>query len=273
MSPLTQEQIDGVLADRDGRFSEWANMLVDHSRGGQRALPQPSSEILEWTNACRGGKDTLSEYLTKALGLSRAQVTYIADWPGAGPLTLNEFANPPKEREKLIAERLASVTSSQAAQPLFWVMMSLSGFVKGDLGDQHAHWLAEKEDWRKATRDALRRLGGAALEARGRLGVLVDHGVSRAWWRVRLAESVASYSELTIDEAHDELRTNTWAELAEATASRYTVVCDSRLRAEVVMSCASNPDATQQSKRLEIEALARQSLAYCSPMSNRSTDP
>ena len=63
----------------------------------------------------------------------------------------------------LIAERLSDLSFAQAADPLFWVLTSLSGLKYGRLTDEHAHWLAEKTDWRKATRDALRRIGEGSL--------------------------------------------------------------------------------------------------------------
>ena len=263
MSDIMQSQIDGLLADRSDRFREWSRTLVDHSRGGSRALSHPTPEISSWLAACRGDRTSLCGYLTERLGLSAQQVSYLNDWPTPGHMTLNEFANPPQEKEKLIAERLADITYSQAADPLFWTLTSLAGFRSERLNDEHARWLAEKTDWRKATRDALRRIGGAALEARGRLGVFVDHSVSRGWWRVRLAQSIADFSELSVDQCHTELRTNTWSELAEAIASKYTVACDPRLRAELVLTCFSDPDATQRTKRRKIERLARRSLAYC----------
>ena len=102
------------------------------------------------------------------------------------------------------------------------------------------------------------------------LGVFLDHSVSRGWWRVRLAESIAKCSDLTVDEAHAELRTNTWAELAEATASKYTVICDPRLRAEAVLACLSNTDRTQRSKQHNIERIARRSLTYCAILEGAS---
>ncbi len=263
MGNLTHEQIDRLLAERYDVFREWAGVLVDHSRGGSRSQPEPTPETLRWIAACRGGKSMLSEYLIDSLGLNGQQVALLNQWPTAGPMTLNEFANPPQEKERLIAERLASLTYAQAAQPLCWVLTSLAGFKNGALDDEHAEWLVEKENWRRATRDALRRIGGAALEARGRLGVFLDHSVSRAWWRVRLAGSIASYSGLTVDQVHQELRTNTWSELAEATASKYTVLCDPLLRAEAVAACLSNPAVSQRSKRRKIEGIARRSLTYC----------
>ena len=270
MNGTTQEQIDGILADRAEVFREWARTLVDHSRGGAKALAQPTPEIDRWLNACRGGGASLCTYLIDSIALNSQQVSCFADWPTPGPMTANEFANPPPERERLIAERLSDLSFAQAADPLFWVLTSLSGLKCGRLTDEHARWLAEKTDWRKATRDALRRIGGAALEARGRLGVFLDHSVSRGWWRVRLAESIARCSDLTVDEAHAELRTNTWAELAEATASKYTVICDPRLRAEAVLACLSNTDRTQRSKQHNIERIARRSLTYCAILEGAS---
>ena len=40
MNEITQVQIDGILADRAEVFREWARTLVDHSRGGAKALAQ-----------------------------------------------------------------------------------------------------------------------------------------------------------------------------------------------------------------------------------------
>lgn len=266
MSTVTAEAINTILAERYSTFREWCDALVDDSRGGSRAQPVPTPEIRQWINVCRDGGVSLCEYLVDRLGLSSHQIALLDDWPSPGPMTVNEFANPPREKERLIADRLDSLTQAHAAQPLFWTLTSVAGFKHGRLTDDHAKWMAKKQDWRRATRDALRRIGGAAVEARGRLGVFLDHTVSRAWWRVKLAESVASYSGLEVDAVHRELRTHTWSELAEASASKLTVMCDPYLRAGVVATFMSSEGLDQRKKRRRIEQIARESLTYCSAL-------
>lgn len=262
MSTVSADAIDTILAERYGVFREWCDVLVNDSRGGVRARPVPTQEIVLWITACRNGRSALYDYMVDRLALSSQQIELLDGWPSPGPMTLNEFANPPYEKEQLIAERL-KISRSQAAQPLFWTLTSVAGFKQGRLTDDHAKWMAEKQDWRRATRDALRRIGGAAMEARGRLGVLIDHPISRAWWRVKLAESVANHSELNIEVVHNELRTNAWSELAEASASKFTVICDPHLRAEIVKIFVSSRTLRQREKRRKIEQIARESLTYC----------
>ena len=256
-------EIDRILAECDSVFRLWAGNLVDDSRGGKRGPAGPSRSIGRWLSACREGRVALRDYVIDVLQLNRDHIQKIENWPSPGSMTVNEFVNPPQEREVLIADRLTHLELSQASNPLFWVITSLSGLMSERLDDEHAESFAEKEDWRKATRDALRGIGGAALEARGRLGVFIDHSVSRAWWRARLAEDIVGYCDYTFEVIHKELRTNTWSELMEATASRFTVLCDPNLRAKAVIDCMERNNVTQKDKRKIMEDIARSSLTYC----------
>ena len=92
-----------------------------------------------------------------------------------------------------------------ASRPVFWTLAHIRWLEEGQLGDQIEETLLRgggrdsTEDQR--TRNLLRRVGGLP-HVRGKVSVLSDSPISRAWWRGSVASEIA-------DAAADDI-TSTW---------------------------------------------------------------
>ena len=194
-----------------------------------------------------------------------------------GALSEGEYSNVPAHKEWDIALNVGNAPEPIACNPLFWVLVSWASYDQGRcFGDAHAAHLlrayTRRQDWKQATRDILRGLGGAAVSARQRRGVFLDCQISRAWWRVRLAQEVSDNSTLfaTPQDAHDVLCIQAvWKNLMESVASRFTVMCDPVWRSGALEAClaaTTSPGSQKADHKAAIDSIARESLSYCAAL-------
>ena len=269
------DEIAVLLYEKDGMFYAWQDQLVEDSRKAQET---PSAAITEILTACQAGGRPLAGYLASYLGLSAGDMTVLRNvCPVPGALSVGEYSEVPAHKEWDIALNVGNSPESIACNPLFWVLVSWTSYDQGRcFGDAHAAHLVRaytrKQNWKQATRDILRWLGGAVVSDRQRLGVFLDCQISRAWWRVRIAQEVSDNSTLfaTPQDAHKVLCIKAvWRPLMESVASRFTVMCDPAWRAGALEACATAatlPGAQKVDYKAEIDNIARASLIYCAAL-------
>ena len=167
----------------------------------------------------------------------------------APPLPRNvdpsELRDPPLQLEQDIHSGWSDhVQPRDASQPLQWTRRHLKWIEDGHFGERlHDAFLgtlstgAAEKTTEAATRNLLRRLGGLP-HVRGKVSVLNDCPLSRAWWRGRLAADAALYCEGSFDAetAHRVLHSSNdaWARLVGDSVRRITVMNHDNVRAAVI---------------------------------------
>ncbi len=274
-----KQSLWALLDRKQSPFHEWQRGLVEDTHDGKhkKRLPEPTERVLDLLNSC-GTRAGVVGYLSEHLELSTDDRRTIQELvPCVGGVTVRELKNMPADRERGLKRRFERVTPAEAARPLFWVLVSWRAFEQQVWDDGHAGWLvasytADASQWRKATRQTLRRLGGAAWDARGKRGVFMDSPISRAWWRCHLAERVAdTRSRRQRQELHGRLHESSlWSVLAEGVVANYAVLCDDYWLERAVDAClgAEHPADTDSKMkraayRTAIDRVAQDTVGYC----------
>ena len=228
--------------EREQQFSAWQRRLTY-----QPKLKQPKKEVLarqrELRDAVDRGAAAFAAYLREQLALQSDALIEAPALPR--PLDASEFRDPPFELEREIYDSWHHlVTPVRAAQPLFWTLCHIAWIENGLLVEPlHAALLGklasgEPEGTSEAaTRNLLRRMGGLP-HVRGKVSVLSDCPISRAWWRGRLAASSAAVSNglLDVETVHRILHASNdaWARLVGDSVRRVTAINSARTRAAVL---------------------------------------
>ena len=229
-------------ATLEQRFSDWQRSLIV-----QKRMSRPVEEIEECQRklitVVAGGSVSLAEHLKEQLGIDKSDERDVPLLPR--PIDPSEFLDPPFELERdLVAAWVGSVTAREASQPLFWTRCHIHWIGQGNFGERLNDALlgrlpsgAQEKDNEAATRNLLRRLGGLPV-VRGKVSVLSDCPLARAWWRGRIAAQIAASSDHTVsaEMAHRVLHSSNdaWARLVGDSVKRITVVNHPKVRAALI---------------------------------------
>jgi len=263
-SPANQAKSASSLADeglRD-RYGEWVAKLIWIARDErhrneaerERRHRQVTERQRELRRAIGGGHNATAAWLRGQLGLEESGTLVIEAPRLPRPMTADEFIEPPFELERAIGEALsAEVSTRDAARPWFWLLCHIAWLERGDIAGNVRRafcWssaAAGKPDeigqMEAETRNLLRRTGGIEM-VRGKVSVLSDCPLARAWWRYRLAHNAAHTAGdgkvLDPTDAHRCLHHSgpIWEELVRLGVKRLTVLNHDRARAAIVSALA-----------------------------------
>ncbi len=254
------------------RFSDWQRglTLIDKRNQSEQHVADRQNELIE---AVTGGSTLFAAYLRTQLGID---IDAHLDGPQLPrKLDPSEFRNPPFELERDLFETWSNdLSAREASQPLLWTRCHLQWIEQGQFGERLdeaflgtlSSGTAEKQT-EAAARNLLRRMGGLP-HVRGKISVLSDCPLSRAWWRGKMAEVVSQSSEGTLDSGtiHGVLHSNNdaWARLVGDSVHRITVANHPRLRAALFSQYSSADRAGNAVHAREMQ-LAMQILARRGP--------
>ena len=252
------------LADESlrDRYGEWLAKLIWIARDErrwkdaerERRHRQVTERQRELRRAIEGGPNAAAVWLRTQLGLKESGTLTIEAPRLPWPLTADEFIEPPFELEREIGKALsAEITTRDAARPWFWLLCHIAWLERGDIADNLRRafcWSsaatgkpAETDQLEAETRNFLRRTGGIEM-VRGKVSVLSDCPLARAWWRYRLAHNAAHTAGdgrvLNAADAHRCLHHSgpIWEELVRLGVKRLTVLNHDRARAAIVSALA-----------------------------------
>lgn len=263
-SPANEAKSASSLADeglRD-RYGEWVAKLIWIARAErhrneverERRHRQVTERQRELRQAIGGGSITAATWLRTQLGLEESGTLTIEAPRLPRPLTADEFIEPPFELEREIGKALsAEITTRDAARPWFWLLCHIVWLERGDIAGNVRRafcWSSaaagkpdETDQLEAETRNFLRRTGGIEM-VRGKVSVLSDCPLARAWWRYRLALNAAHTAGdgeiLDAADAHRCLHHSgpIWEELVRLGVRRLTVLNHDRARAAIVSALA-----------------------------------
>ena len=193
------------------------------------------------------------------------------------PLSEDEFKNSPQDTEEQIYHQWAELTPAIACRPSFWGLVTFrnieaerlepsylaaNGKTKPDGAGRISELIKSQDppatgkDIDRAVRDALRKLGGLP-EPRGHRSVYVDCPLSRAWWRVYIAQRICEETpEADQDKVLEVLRISQtyWEDLVQLMVSRGSVLGDVKARNALVWALSEKYAAETSSNSAEQEA-------------------
>ena len=262
-----------VTAQREQRFSDWQRGLTVTAK-----IDQPKDDVEarqdQLRGAVHGGSGMFAAYLRDQLGVPTDEALDAPALPR--PLDPSEFRDPPFELEREAYDQWrGQVTPNLASQPLFWALCHIAWLEAGLLGERiDTAFLgtigagSPEKTQEAATRNLLRRIGGLPHE-RGKVSVLNDCPIARAWWRGRLGETSASAAHGMLDDelAHRVLHASNdaWARLVGDSVRRITAINHASVRGAVIWQYrgASRDNGGLDGKEMQsaIRLLARQGPA------------
>ena len=225
--------------------------------GWQKRVVLPKKHRTEITEAAqarlaevvRGGSKSLMEYLMAELGLDGSSSYGVPMLPRR--LTAGEAGGPPPALERELFDAFSDanpsdgihpVTPELAIRPVFWTIAHVQ-WLRNDLIEEDWVRKLEGKDDDATARNVCRRLGGLP-HIRGRLSVLNDCPISRAWWRVRIAKQSADAVKdgcLSLEMAYRALKHNPlWAELIGGCVRNVAVVNEPRVLAAICVNISRN---------------------------------
>ena len=218
------------------RVGRWQQQVVvkKGKESGEEALKQIQAEM---ANAAREGTPSLVEYLREQFEVKNRSAIFEAkqEIPFlVRRLTADEARYVPVELEREVAVSLEAISAADAVRPAFWTAAHIVWAEEGLLEDGWASKLVGKDDDATA-RNVCRYLGGLP-HVRGKVSVLADCPLSRAWWRVRMARRISDASEhhLTFEDTHKMLhRPSVWEAFAEELVRRLAVMNEPRALAAI----------------------------------------
>lgn len=248
-----------LLAAASNAFGAWQRGLLVPDRAGETGAVEERQENL--LAAVGRGSCALSDYLRENLGVGDGAIGA----PGfpRPALTVSEFRGITPELEQEIGTAW-EIQPSLAARPVFWLLCLTEWLEQDRFDDPDAAFTSGGNGTAdRRTRNFLRRTGGLPY-VRGRVSVLSDCPLSRAWWRWRVAVSAAEAScgGIGANEAHAalHLRGPVWEELARLSLERVTAINQPRARAAMVAVIARHPDIGREGVQRMASALGQRSL-------------
>lgn len=228
--------------EMEQRFSDWQRSLTltDKRKQSPVDVTERQQALIDAVNA---GASAFANHLQAELGLGDPGGIGAPELPRR--LDPAEFRDPPLLLERgLYSAFGGQVTPAEASQPLFWTRCHFQWIASGQLGENlHGALLGtlttggQESTTEAATRNLLRRVGGLP-HVRGKISVLNDCPISRAWWRGRVGMLAAERSEGSLDAevAHQVLHSSNdaWSRLALHSVRRVTVINHSSIRAALV---------------------------------------
>ena len=251
--------------EMEQRFSDWQRGLTLTDKRNQSA-PEISNRQHELIEAVKGGSSSFADYLRDALGIDPSTELDAPALPRN--IDPSELRDPPLQLEQdLYFSWSDHLHSREASQPLQWTRCHLKWIEDGCFGERLDEAFlgtlssgTEEKTTEAATRNLLRRLGGLP-HVRGKVSVLNDCPLSRAWWRGRIAADAADHCEGSFDvqSAHRVLHSSNdaWARLVGDSVRRITVVNHSAVRAAVIDQYRSASREGQAVPPREMQAAVR----------------
>ena len=230
------------IIDCDGYESWRRNMISKETlHDVEQDLMEQRQEELQ--TVVGRGKESLAGYLYDKIGIesgsSRALEGAVPTLPN--PLTTEEMKELPAYAEQRLYDAIGTISLREAASSAFWTACHAVWISQAVFDDLVAvfleHRLGETVD--AQTRNFLRRTGGVDDRIRGKISVLTDCPIARAWWRMNTATRAAEASEGRLDTvvAHRILRQSAiWVELCEVSVKRLTAVTSSRACAALLLA-------------------------------------
>lgn len=226
------------------QFSDWQRSLAVRGKDTPAIVQERQEELHQRVGA---GPAAFAAYLRAALDLTPDEVIDAPRLPR--PVTATEYHDPPLELERTLHQSWSNtVCARDAARPLFWMLAHIHWLEAGSLGDRIDAALLRGGSRDKTpdqrTRNLLRRIGGLP-HVRGKVSVLSDCPMSRAWWRGSIAADIVSASgddfDLDASHVHRVLHSNNdaWARLAGNSVHRVTVINQARVRAALIAQFAA----------------------------------
>lgn len=221
------------------RFSDWQRGLATKGRTIPSSVADKQKEL---HIAVSQGSIAFAAYLRNQLGLTK---DHSIDAPIL-PCLINppDYRDPPFTLERTLSQSWDGLIRRRiASRPAFWTLAHIRWLEEGQLGEQIEETLLRgsgrdsTEDQR--TRNLLRRLGGLP-HVRGKVSVLSDSPISRAWWRGEVASEIAKAAAddlpLSATDIHRVLHSHNdaWARLVGDSVHRITVLNQPRARAVLV---------------------------------------
>ncbi len=217
-------------------FSAWQEGLAKKKGDRDEDMIERQEELM---HTVEQGPSVLAGYLRDQLGLG-TDVSIKAP-PLPRKLTPSEYRDPCFQLERDICRDWQGlVQPGLASQPLYWTVLHVAWLEEGLIGDQiDVALLSGGRDStvEERTRNLLRRLGGLA-HVRGKISVLVNCPLGRAWWRGYVGQLAAEHSSdaLTSEAAHRVLHASNpaWEKLAGDSVRRVTVNNRPEIRAALI---------------------------------------
>lgn len=246
--------------EMEQRFSDWQRALTLTDKRNQSA-DEVTQRQLELIAAVNGGSQSLVSYLRDVLDIDSTSQLNAPPLPRR--IDPSELRDPPLQLEVEISAAWSELVSArEASQPLFWTRCHLDWIGQGQFGEQLDDAFlgtlasgAKEKTSEAATRNLLRRLGGLP-HVRGKVSVLNDCPLARAWWRGYVADNAARHCEGMLDPltAHRVLHSSNdaWARLVGDSVRRITVVNHSGLRAAFI---AQYPEARRDGEPVPAQEL------------------
>ena len=236
------------------RFDDWQRSITfDPRKYGADEVERrerEQSEIRErqrsFEAVVHGGPASLGSYLREQIGISadhQIDAPALVRTPNA-----SEFRDTTLDLEIKMFDAWRTLTPHHTSQPLYWTLCYIV-WLEGDQIDVRlADALLAKTqgggretEIENATRNALRRIGGLP-SARGKVSVLSDSTMGRAWWRGFIAAEIAEHShgELDAAAAHEILHASNqaWETLVGRAVKSLTVINHPAARAAIVCQFA-----------------------------------
>lgn len=241
---------DLITDDALDRFEDWQVSITfdvrKYSDADTERRERDRREIRkrqdELKSAVESGSTALASYLREQLGTAAGEpidAPELARTPNA-----SEFRDACLAFEIETFEAWRALTPRLTSQPLYWALCYVNWLESGQLDDRLSEALlaqtqggAPESDPERATRNALRRIGGLP-SARGKVSVFSDSSMGRAWWRGFIADEVAEHShgELDAPTAHEILHASNqaWETLVGRAVKSLTVINHPVARAAIV---------------------------------------
>ena len=220
-------------------FSDWQRGLATRGRMIPASVADRQKELHRVVSE---GPLTLAKYLRNQLGLTAEDPIDVPILPAC--IHASEYRDPPFDLERMLSTSWdGPIRRRDASRPAFWTLAHIRWLEEGQLGDRMEETLLRgggrdsTEDQR--TRNLLRRTGGLP-HVRGKVSVLSDSPISRAWWRgsvaSEIAEAAADDLMLSATDIHRVLHSHNdaWARLVGDSVHRITVMNQPRARAALV---------------------------------------
>ena len=220
-------------------FSDWQRKLATR---GKTVPASAADRQRELHSVVAEGPLAFAAYLRDRLGLRPGGSIDAPALPG--PIDASEYRDPPFNLERTLSKSWdGQIRRRDASRPVFWTLAHIRWLEEGQLGDQIEETLLRgggrdsTEDQR--TRNLLRRVGGLP-HVRGKVSVLSDSPISRAWWRGSVASEIADAAaddmSLSATDVHRVLHSHNdaWARLIGDSVHRITVMNQPRARGALV---------------------------------------
>ena len=244
------------------RFSDWQRGLATR---GNTIPARVADRQKELHRVVSEGPLAFATYLRGRLGLKAEDSIDAPVLPVH--IDASEYRDPPFNLERTLSKSWDGlIRRRDASRPVFWTLAHIRWLEEGQLGDQIEETLLRgggrdsTEDQR--TRNLLRRVGGLP-HVRGKVSVLSDSPISRAWWRGSVASEIADAAAgdptLSAADVHRVLHSHNdaWARLIGDSVHRITVMNQPRARAALVKLYEGATREGEPVRPLEMQLAAR----------------